>query len=808
MARAFLGTTPAGTYLSGALRFALEIAWGADLTDLDGSGWTWTDVTDDVILEGNNGAPVTMRIGRPDESQETQASEMTCVLDNRTGKYSQGGQSTNWPNVKRGTPVRVRVSTNSGSSWSVRYQGQAVGFMPTWDAETGRWSTVTLTVSGPLRRLNQGTLPPTSVFRRYMEANWQAENVIAYWPMEDAAGSPSYAQALGSTKVGPIQLLNSATTGTVFGQYGAWNQASNQTLAASAPLTAMYQPTTSKYGSMLLPFPSAAVKQVSGIFVPPPDATTGTSSSMLSYDLVNLTDIWATLVPTNGFDCRLTDSPGGSGYSQNNEYVNLAYGTGSGGRLTIYTHDTFSGATQGGVSGTVVNVATGIGTTPFRWRVGWVGSTYTVGYLGEGDTTETVVTMSYSHTPANFFTRACLNPTDFVDGAQGSFVGGGQNGAVGHIAYHSALTSMNASAPYLGGYPAEAPVDRMPRLGTQNGIQVDVLSASYTENTSVTSAVGSQHWDTLTNLFREAERTGLGVLHDGLGAGLTYVSRKRRALNATAATLTIDASAGQLMEPFTPEDDDQRVINSASVDQLSGAAASYQDLTGPNGVNAIGEFSTSMSVNADDPSNLVGYAQWLVAQGTRSGYRYPTISFALESAPALIAGWLACIPQSRIDVTNIASVRQQHASDPIWLLLEGWTETISMFEWRVVANTSPAEVWNTIRLAAATGSTGDDICHMDTDSSQLNTTASAGATSISVRTNSGPLWVTTTGDADSFPFYVTVGGLRVQVTAISGASSPQTFTLASPGLPAAKTGSTTPGAGAPIAVWRPPVLAL
>lgn len=798
MARAFLGTTPAGTYLSGALRFALEIAWGADLTDLDGSGWTWTDVTDDVILEGNNGAPVTMRIGRPDESQETQASEMTCVLDNRTGKYSQGGQSTNWPNVKRGVPVRVRVSTNSGSSWSVRYQGQAVGFMPTWDAETGRWSTVTLTVSGPLRRLNQGTLPPTSVFRRYMDANWQAENVVAYWPMEDAAGSPSFTQALGSTKLGPIRLVTNGAFGDQNGQYGAWSQASNITLPSSAPLTEMYQSSTSKYGSILPPFPSATIRQVSGIYVPPPDTTVGNSTSMNEYDGIDFTHIWAALVPA-GFDYRIANSA----YTENNDFVDLRYGVGAGGRLWFVSHEEFNDT--GDFS---VNVATNLGAGPFRWRVGWSGTTYTLGILRAGDTTETVVTGSYGNTPVNHYTSTALSPLRFVNGASGARVAAGQKGAIGHVAYHSALTSLNASAPYLDGYPAEPPVDRMPRLGTQNGIHVDVLSASYTENTSVTSAVGSQHWDTLTNLFREAERTGLGVLHDGLGAGLTYVSRKRRALNATAATLTVDAAAGQLMEPFTPEDDDQRIINSASATQLNGAAASYTDLTGPNGVNAIGEFSTSMSVNADDPSNLVGYAQWLVAQGTRSGYRYPTISFALESAPALIAGWLACIPQSRIDVTNIASVRQQHASDPIWLLLEGWTETISMFEWRVVANTSPAEVWNTIRLAAATGSTGDDICHMDTDSSQLNTTASAGATSISVRTNSGPLWVQSSADADSFPFWVTVGGLRVQVTAISGASSPQTFTLASPGLPAAKTGSTTPGAGAPIAVWRPPVLAL
>jgi len=77
--------------------------------------------------------------------------------------------------------------------------------------------------------------------------------------------------------------------------------------------------------------------------------------------------------------------------------------------------------------------------------------------------------------------------------------------------------------------------------------------------------------------------------------------------------------------------------------------------------------------------------------------------------------------------------------------------------------------------------------------------ASAGASSLSVATASGPLWTTT---ADDFPFDVEVGGIRVTVTAISGGSSPQTFTV---------TGATVTKAlssGSAVTVWRPPVLAI
>src|SRR5579859_7944592 len=141
--------------VTSGVRVALEIAWGADLTNLTGSTWTWTDITQDVLLNQDKG--ISIQMGRPDESNVTQTAVMTVLLDNTLGNYSQGGQNTtNYPNVRRGTPVRVRVSTNNGVTWTVKFQGNAVGFSPNWDT-TGAYATVTLIASGPLRRFNQGS---------------------------------------------------------------------------------------------------------------------------------------------------------------------------------------------------------------------------------------------------------------------------------------------------------------------------------------------------------------------------------------------------------------------------------------------------------------------------------------------------------------------------------------------------------------------------------------------------------------------------------------------------------------------------
>jgi hypothetical protein len=65
----------------------------------------------------------------------------------------------------------------------------------------------------------------------------------------------------------------------------------------------------------------------------------------------------------------------------------------------------------------------------------------------------------------------------------------------------------------------------------------------------------------------------------------------------------------------------------------------------------------------------------------------------------------------------------------------------------------------------------------DTDGSQLTTAVDATAVSISVTTTSGPVWVDSAAYASEFPFDITMGGEVMSVTAITGTTSPQTFTV-------------------------------
>jgi hypothetical protein len=94
----------------------------------------------------------------------------------------------------------------------------------------------------------------------------------------------------------------------------------------------------------------------------------------------------------------------------------------------------------------------------------------------------------------------------------------------------------------------------------------------------------------------------------------------------------------------------------------------------------------------------------------------------------------------------------------------------------------------------------------DTAGSEVATEFEAGTgTSLSVATTLGPLWGVT-GDANMhFPLDIRVFGVRLRVTGISGASSPQTFTVDQ--APVNGVEKTVP-AGEAVRLWAPAVRGL
>jgi hypothetical protein len=321
----------------------------------------------------------------------------------------------------------------------------------------------------------------------------------------------------------------------------------------------------------------------------------------------------------------------------------------------------------------------------------------------------------------------------------------------GHLAVFDSydFSAVDHAAP---GYDGENASNRIVRLCTEQGIAITADSGS-------SSTMAPQPIDTLVNLLRDAERTDHGELREQ-GFGLRYAPRSAK-YNA-AATLALTASSGHLPAPPEPAEDDQGLRNSVTASRSSGSSATYQDATS---IAANGLYESSISVNAPD-NELAFHAQWLVTLGTVDAMRYPGLALDLARNPSLIPSWVASGIGARVTVSGLPAT---HPPDGIDVFVEGYTEKIRFAEWRVDLNCVPSrpyEVW--------TVEGTDNLGKLQATDSTLAAAVTPTATSLSVATTTLPLWTTAAGD---LPFDIEVGGERMTVTAISGASSPQTFTV-------------------------------
>lgn len=328
---------------------------------------------------------------------------------------------------------------------------------------------------------------------------------------------------------------------------------------------------------------------------------------------------------------------------------------------------------------------------------------------------------------------------------------------VGHLALandHDAFPVLVglATGPWLG-WVDETAGNRIARLCDENDIPF--LAAG---TMSDTTAVGAQRALNVLDLLAEAEAADGGVLHE-LGAGLAYLPRTAR--YNQAVTLALSKTSGHIAEPPEPTDDDQQLTNDLTVTRVGGSSARVVDQ--PH-IDKAGLYDDAVTLNVATDGLLPDVAAWLVHLGTVDAYRWPRIDLNLARSASLIPAWLAFRIGGRATIAH--DIVQLPGID-VDLLVDGWTEIIRPFEWRVELNAVPAAPWNV-------GVLDDAARRWETQGSQLNAGITTTATSLSVATTVGPLWTTTAGH---FPFGIVIGGERMTVTNITGGSSPQTFTV-------------------------------
>lgn len=698
-------------------RVVVEIAWGAVLTNPAGT-WTWYDVTADVRQA--NGQTISITLGRTNESSTAQPADCSFQLDNPDGRYSTNNPaSTNWPNVRRNTPIRVRITLDGGTTWWIRFQGNANGFTPSWDASASL-AIVSVSASGITRRLNQGKTPLRSALYRAVTR----DSPLAYWPGEDGPSASQMSSAV--TGGSPMVLVGNASPAS----FSSVNAASG-----SAPLPSYAISTNG--ASYIGTVPTTTINDWAAEFV----VNVGTAiPGAASFQLVRF-------ITSNGTWWIISMNLLSSAWQL--DYFDSNTGT----SITLSTPTWVSSINPFDGQGHMVRVISQQAGPDVHW---WLVIDNTI--IDSG----TVSSIS-----SRRILYAITNFGHFATGVVPDVF------SIGHISIFTNVATRDHTNA-MNGNVGETPAARMSRLCSEESVPFETVGYYNTDTT-----MGPQGVDTFMNLMRECEITDAGFLYDGLSAGLTYQGISQR--YDQAAAMTLDASTGDIAAPFTPVDDDQRNRNLVKASRKNGSSETFEDVDGPlgtgsDGSGGIGTYDSEVTVNSVDDSRLAYRASWEVHAGTIEGLRYPVLNLDLAARPTAAQSWLnrsdgytgPVPPGAHIDVTNLSTVATQHPAGTVPLMLEGYTETLSPTVWIVSGNCVPNQIYDVFKI-------GDpDLGRIQTAGSNIATDAPAGASTVSVSHTDQIGWTTQAGD---FPMSVYMDGIKVTVTNITGSGNPQTFTV-------------------------------
>lgn len=610
------------TFLPGRLtggKLEVAIASNADLTANEAT-WTWTDITADV----RNDPGISTSLGRNDESSTSNPADLSLVLDNTSGDYI---------GVRRNTPVRVRIDPGSGGG-RVVLQAFSNGFTPRWMAPG--IPVVTLSASGTLRRLAQGSAPVQSAYRRAMTAR---SSVVSYWPLEDGSG----ARFGYPVKGGSVFTVETGTAD--------WGSSSD--FDCSAPLPTLR--TANMYADVTS-YATPTAQQVRFLLSIPdnglPDTTAlcriRTNGTIIQWTINYLT--------VNGVPCFSLQRFNADDTQNSIDTITFPQLLGTPGRVSL-------DLTQSGS-----NILWTLSFTP--------AAPGSVAVYANGTITGKT---------AGIVTRVRFNGQ-----------GGNLAAAVGHLTVENAITSLftdvDALAAYFGEVNQGATDGRLGRLCTENGVPLQRYTGRVSDLVAV-DYMGPQLVAPLLDLLRECEVSGQGQLWDGRSAGLSYTTRKRRELGTVK--LTVDASAGQLAGDFQPVDDDQRDRNKVTVTRLRGASYTYEDTSGAKGTGptGIGIYDDAVTVNCSTDDSTMDFAKWFVRLGTVEGYRYPSVTVDLAASPTLAAAVLDIVPGERINVTNLDTTLAQFPDATVSLIVEGIAHEITSHTWTATFRCSPFGPW-------------------------------------------------------------------------------------------------------------------
>lgn len=712
---------------SDLVRPKVEMAFGAD-PDADPTTWTWTDVSTDLRADPG----VTITKGRPDEKGRAAPTTIEFRLKNPTGKYTpENPNSTHWPNVALDTPVRISVPYGYDPPTQ-----RAVGFVDSfelaWDVPNNAdTATCLVKASGRLRILSAPNADPihSALYRALNGPSAFGDAVPAYyWPCEDGSNATQAANVRGIPAMGASGSVAFAAESTLTGSDPLPTLATNAKLSARIP---SYAATGAFCVLLVMKIP----------------ASPGSTTTLVQITTTGTARTWQLRIQAGAPDNLQIRALNAAGTQLLSDVVPVT-------ESDLYPN-----------------------WVVYTFGVGQVGAdiAYTAQYVAASAGTGMTGTLAgHTHGNITYITTTAAAP---LDGA-----------GVGHYviytdpAYDRDNDPVSVAFSAMDGNSPETPWARFQRLCTEEGIPQSLESAG-----TETLKMGPQSSGTLRENLDECEDTDQGFIHDGgRDTKLVFVTRRKK-YNATPS-LVLDMDTGELVEPFQPVHDDQRLRNASTVTRKSGSSASYAPTT------AARTRRDDREISLDSDARLYEIAGWRVRLGTAGGLRYPAITFDLRATPDLAEAWLETTRVgTRIQAVNLPS---QHGPVDVDGFLESYTEFIDGDTWTVTLNTSPASPYD----VPVVEGTGAAAFRPDTGGSDLTSSLTSTATSFSVDITGTALWTTT-----DEPFDINIGGEQITVGTVTGSSSPQTFANCTRSVNGVEKSH---AAGAVVSLWKPRGLAL
>lgn len=585
-------------------------------------------------------------------------------------------------------------------NWQTRFVGQLSEIKPVWPiGDVAGHARVKIEASGMLQRLQQGEQPIESALYRAITSPRQATHVVAYWPHEDGRDSAQIGSAVSG--VTAMSVANN------------FSLAADDSLPSSKPLM-----TVSSGNNAYMSADIPQIPQVAGVeweitrfFRIDDPAISPAFTQLAAVDTNGRVATWRVFIDSTQVSVTGLDDDG------------------AGVVLSTFAVDSRMFDTWAmcvlDVTDNGVNVDWSVTILPIPAGVTFSTSSTFVGNTG---------------VPYRF---------------RNSLTGPPSGVSVGHLVVTNGVP-INWLAPADTGYIGERAAARILRLCNEEGQNVTVVG-----DPTTSEPMGPQRPLTFTGLVAECAEADGGVLSELPNTvGIGY--RCRNDLYNQTVALTLDADLN-LVNPFEPTEDDQRIVNEITVTRTEGS--SHKELDAAHQLREDRYPSTAEGNFAAD-TQLPSQAGWRLHEGTWPEMRSPSVAADLVADSAIHTAWLAADLGDTFTASNLPA---EHPTSTADLFIEGYTETISAQDWDLVLANSPAGIWGVGVLEDAT------YGRLDTAGSETSGSFIAGTnTSLTVVTTLGPIWTTAGGDV---PFDIEVSGCVLRVTAVSGATSPQTFTI-------------------------------